>query len=75
MYIFTNILNKYVMKKKVKETSPFVWEKIKVGFKTFRITFAQFPNDKKGILPKVLMELLAQINKYKNFKKKRRCSL
>ena len=41
--------------------------KIKVGRKTCR--FAQFPNDKKGILPKVLMELLAQRKVYKKKKK------
>ena len=58
---------KYVMKKKARETSPDVWEKIKVGRKTCR--FAQFPDDKKGILPKVLMELLAQRKVYKKKKK------
>ena len=58
---------KYVMKKKARDTSPDVWEKIKIGRKTCR--FAQFPNDKKGILPKVLMELLAQRTVYKKKKK------
>mgnify|MGYP005661704157 CR=1 FL=1 len=53
---------KYVMKKKARDTSPDVWEKIKIGRKTCR--FAQFPNDKKGILPKVLMEAMSFLSIY-----------